>query len=150
MGCAGPATWSLLVSVAAVVEGYRSQGGFGFTKHRGIGLALQKLASRLGVPVVAGSQFNRAAADREPKLADLRESGSIEQDADLVLMISRPDQLDPDTTRVGEADVIIGKNRHGRADAVVTVSQQLHYSRFANAASEQVPPDPPKPNLHAV
>ena len=112
--------------------------------------SLQKLASRLGVPVVAGSQFNRAAADREPKLADLRESGSIEQDADLVLMISRPDQLDPDTTRVGEADVIIGKNRHGRADAVVTVSQQLHYSRFANAASEQVPPDPPKPNLHAV
>jgi replicative DNA helicase len=66
-------------------------------------------------------------------LADLRESGSLEQDADIVLLISRPDAWERDDPRAGEADFILAKHRSGPTNTI-TVAHQLHYSRFVDLA----------------
>jgi replicative DNA helicase len=97
---------------------------------------LKLLAKELEVPVVAISQLNRGPeqrTDKRPMLADLRESGSLEQDADMVLLIHRPDAWERDDPRAGEADLILAKHRAGPT-ATVTVAHQLHYSRFADIA----------------
>ena len=76
---------------------------------------LKFLAKEINVPVVALAQLNRGVdlrMDKQPKLADLRESGAIEQDADIVMFLHRPDAYDP-SDRPGEADLIIAKNRNG-------------------------------------
>ncbi len=78
--------------------------------------ALKSLAKELNIPVLALSQLSRAVEQRTPpipKLADLRESGSIEQDADVVLFIYREDRYKPDTERKNIADIIIAKHRNG-------------------------------------
>jgi replicative DNA helicase len=97
---------------------------------------LKLLAKELEVPVVAISQLNRGPeqrTDKRPMLSDLRESGSLEQDADLVLLIHRPDAWERDDPRAGEADLIIAKHRAGPT-ATVTVAHQLHYSKFTDLA----------------
>jgi len=74
------------------------------------------LANELEIPVVALSQLNRAAAartDRRPQLQDLRESGSLEQDANIVCLIHREDYYDPESPKKGIAEIIIAKNRNG-------------------------------------
>ena len=79
--------------------------------------ALKLLAKELGVPVVALSQLNRGSEmrqDKIPQLADLRESGSIEQDADVVFLVHRPDFYNKED-RPGEADIIMAKHRNGPA-----------------------------------
>lgn len=99
---------------------------------------IKLLAKELSVPVVALSQLNRSAeqrADRKPQLADLRESGSLEQDADLVILLHRPEVGDPQTTRLGEADVIVAKNRNGQTGTAV-LGFQGQFSRFVNLAPE--------------
>ncbi|AMV17357.1 replicative DNA helicase [Planctomyces sp. SH-PL14] len=76
---------------------------------------LKFLAKELHIPVIALGQLNRGVEQREdkrPRLADLRESGAIEQDADIVMFLHRPDAYEPDD-RPGEADLIVAKNRHG-------------------------------------
>lgn len=76
---------------------------------------LKFLAKDLDIPVIALAQLNRGVEQREdkrPRLSDLRESGAIEQDADIVMFLHRPDAYDPED-RPGEADLIIAKNRHG-------------------------------------
>lgn len=76
---------------------------------------LKFMAKDLDVPVIALAQLNRGVEQREdkrPRLSDLRESGAIEQDADIVMFLHRPDAYDPED-RPGEADLIIAKNRHG-------------------------------------
>jgi replicative DNA helicase len=97
---------------------------------------LKLLAKELDVPVVAISQLNRGPeqrTDKRPMLADLRESGSLEQDADIVLLISRPDAWERDDPRAGEADFILAKHRSGPT-STITVAHQLHYSRFVDLA----------------
>lgn len=97
---------------------------------------LKLLAKELEVPVVAISQLNRGPeqrADKKPMLSDLRESGSLEQDADMVILIHRPDAFDSDDPRSGEADLILGKHRNGPLKTI-TVAPQLHYSRFVDMA----------------
>jgi replicative DNA helicase len=97
---------------------------------------LKLLAKELEVPVVAISQLNRGPeqrTDKRPMLSDLRESGSLEQDADVVLLINRPDAWERDDPRAGEADLIIAKHRAGPT-TTVTVAHQLHYSRFTDLA----------------
>jgi replicative DNA helicase len=97
---------------------------------------LKLLAKELEVPVVAISQLNRGPeqrTDKRPMLADLRESGSLEQDADMVLLLNRPDAWERDDPRAGEADLIIAKHRAGPT-ATITVAHQLHYSRFTDLA----------------
>ncbi|WP_061006636.1 replicative DNA helicase [Mycolicibacterium mucogenicum] len=99
--------------------------------------SLKLLAKELEVPVVAISQLNRGPElrqDKRPMVSDLRESGSLEQDCDLVLLLHRPDATDREDPRGGEADVIIGKFRQGPAGVSVTLAHQLHYSRFTNMA----------------
>jgi replicative DNA helicase len=96
--------------------------------------SMKLLAKELDVPVVALSQLNRSPEqrqDKKPMLSDLRESGSIEQDSDLVLLVHRPDLYEPETERAGEADLIIAKHRNGPT-ATVAVAFQGRYSRFAD------------------
>lgn len=97
---------------------------------------LKLLAKELDVPLVAISQLNRgpeARTDKRPQLADLRESGSLEQDADMVMLLYRPDSQDRDDPRAGEADIILAKHRGGPIDTV-QVAHQLHYSKFVDMA----------------
>ena len=99
--------------------------------------AMKLLAKELEVPVVALSQLNRGPeqrTDKKPMLSDLRESGSIEQDSDMVILVHRPDLYEPETERAGEADLILAKHRNGPT-ATVAVAFQGRYSRFADMPS---------------
>lgn len=99
---------------------------------------LKLLAKELEVPLIAISQLNRgpeARTDKKPQVSDLRESGSLEQDADIVMLIYRPDSQEADHERAGEADIIVAKHRGGPTGSIA-VAHQLHYSRFANLAEE--------------
>ncbi len=99
--------------------------------------SMKLLAKELDVPVVALSQLNRGPeqrTDKRPLLSDLRESGSIEQDSDMVLLVHRPDLYEPETERAGEADLIIAKHRNGPT-ATIAVAFQGRYSRFADMPS---------------
>jgi len=97
---------------------------------------LKLLAKELDVPIVALSQLNRGPeqrADKRPQLADLRESGAIEQDSDMVVLLHREDAYERESPRAGEADLIVAKHRNGPT-ATVTVAFQGHYSRFVDMA----------------
>jgi replicative DNA helicase len=98
--------------------------------------SLKLLAKELGVPVVALAQLNRGPemrTDKRPLLADLRESGSIEQDADVVILLHREDAYERESPRAGEADLNVAKHRNGPT-TTVTVAFQGHYSRFVDMA----------------
>jgi replicative DNA helicase len=103
---------------------------------------LKVLAKEIGCPVIALSQLSRKPeerTDRRPMLSDLRESGAIEQDADIVGFIYRDEVYNPDTEAKGEAELIIAKHRAGRL-ATVRLSFLGHHSRFANIARTPGPP----------
>jgi replicative DNA helicase len=96
--------------------------------------SLKLLAKELEVPVIAISQLNRGAeqrSDKKPQMSDLRESGSIEQDADVVILLHREDAYEKESPRAGEADFIVAKHRNGPTD-VITVAFQGHYQRFVD------------------
>jgi replicative DNA helicase len=107
---------------------------------------LKTLARELKVPIVALSQLNRAVESREdkrPRMADLRESGAIEQDADMVLLLHRPEYYDAND-QPGVAELIVAKNRNGRTDTVkLTFLKNL--TRFENLAAVAEPFDEGKP-----
>jgi len=99
--------------------------------------ALKLLAKELGIPVVALSQLNRQAEqakDKRPELSHLRESGSLEQDADVVVLLHREGIFERDHPRAGEADLILAKQRNGPT-GTVTVAFHGQYSRFVNMPS---------------
>jgi len=99
--------------------------------------SLKLLAKELAVPVIAISQLNRSPEqrqDKKPMLADLRESGAIEQDSDLVILLHREDIYERESPRAGEADLILAKHRNGPT-GTVTVAFQGHYSRFVDMAT---------------
>jgi replicative DNA helicase len=96
--------------------------------------ALKLLAKELQVPVIALSQLNRGPeqrADKMPAISDLRESGSIEQDADMVILLHRESAYERDSPRAGEADLIVAKHRNGPT-RTITVAFHGHFSRFAD------------------
>jgi replicative DNA helicase len=96
--------------------------------------ALKLLAKELQVPVIALSQLNRGPeqrSDKKPQLSDLRESGSLEQDADIVILLHREDAYERDHPRAGEADLIVAKHRNGRQDTV-SVAFSGAFSRFSD------------------
>jgi len=97
---------------------------------------LKLLAKELEVPVIALSQLNRGPeqrTDKKPMISDLRESGSIEQDADMVILLHREDAYDKESPRAGEADLIVAKHRNGPT-TTISVAAQLYLSRFVDMA----------------
>ncbi|WP_061963282.1 MULTISPECIES: replicative DNA helicase [Demequina] len=99
--------------------------------------ALKLLAKEIEVPVIAISQLNRGAeqrGDKKPMLSDMRESGSIEQDADIVILLHREDAYDRDN-RPGEADFIIAKHRAGPTDTIA-VAFRKDFAHFADMAPD--------------
>jgi replicative DNA helicase len=115
---------------------------------------IKLLAKELGVPVVVLAQLNRGPEqrqDKKPMLSDLRESGSLEQDADMVILLHREDAYDRESPRSGEVDLMVVKQRNG-PQATITVAAQLHYSRFVDMANTGDGPSPVRipRNLRAV
>jgi replicative DNA helicase len=98
------------------------------------------LARELNVPVLAAAQLSRAIeqrADKEPQLSDLRESGSLEQDADVVMFIHRAELYERDTIKQHLAEIKIAKHRNGPVGNVELVFRD-NLAKFENAATRQV------------
>ncbi len=105
-----------------------------------ISRGLKGVAKELGVPLIAVSQLSRAVESRtgehrRPQLSDLRESGSIEQDADVVLFIYREDMTNPTEENMGKAELIIGKQRNGRTGSI-ELAFLKQFTRFDNLYQE--------------
>jgi replicative DNA helicase len=106
-----------------------------------ISRGLKSLARELNVPVIALSQLSRnveqRAGDKKPILSDLRESGQLEQDADLVMFIYREEYYNKESTRPGEADIIIAKHRNGPAGVDLTLTFRSEFPKFMNYAGPE-------------
>ncbi len=101
---------------------------------------LKVLARELNVPVLAAAQLSRAVeqrSDKRPVLSDLRESGSLEQDADIVMFIYRPDQYEKDTAKQNIAEIIVAKHRNGPVGSVELIFRSA-LAKFENAATKYV------------
>jgi replicative DNA helicase len=101
---------------------------------------MKVLARELNVPVVAAAQLSRAVeqrADKEPQLSDLRESGSLEQDADIVMFIHRPEVYEKDTIKKNIAQIKIAKHRNGPVGTIELVFRDS-IAKFENAVTQHV------------
>ena len=104
---------------------------------------MKALAKELNVVVLALSQLSRNAANKSrPQLSDLRDSGAIEQDADIVMFVHREEVDNPQTHMQGYADLFIAKNRQGRIDDVLLEYEGM-YTRFVSSTRQR--PETPKP-----
>jgi len=104
---------------------------------------LKTLARELNVPVLAAAQLSRAVeqrTDKKPILSDLRESGSLEQDADIVMFIHRPDITDKDISKQNSAEIIVAKHRNGPTHSGIQIVFLNEIARFENAAQVEKEP----------
>jgi len=128
----------LIVDYLQLMEGVRRENRVQEVSE--ISRALKSIAKELGIPVLAVSQLSRAVESRHPsipKLADLRESGSIEQDADVVLFIYREEMYKPDTSKKHIADIYVGKHRNGPTGRVSLYFNE-HQVSFKNLEKVRV------------
>ena len=110
---------------------------------------LKVLARELNVPVLAAAQLSRAVeqrSDKHPLLSDLRESGSLEQDADIVMFIYRPDQYETDTLKQNIAEIMVAKHRNGPVGSIELVFRES-LAKFENAAAPRIREAEPAPEL---
>ena len=101
---------------------------------------LKVLARELNIPVLAAAQLSRAVeqrADKRPVLSDLRESGSLEQDSDVVMFIYRPDIYEQETLKQNIAEIVVAKHRNGPVGSLELVFRS-NLAKFENAATRQV------------
>jgi len=128
-----------------IVDYLQLMQGDGRTENRvqevsGISRGLKQLARELNVPVLAGAQLSRAVeqrGDKRPVLSDLRESGSLEQDSDIVMFIDRPDMYNTDSAKTNIATIIVAKHRNGpTADIQLVFRGAL--TKFENAETRHV------------
>ncbi|AGL03960.1 replicative DNA helicase [Desulfoscipio gibsoniae DSM 7213] len=120
-----------------VIDYLQLMQGSGRTENRqqeiaNISRSLKALAKELGVPVLALAQLSRSVEqrqDKKPIMSDLRESGSLEQDADVVMFIYRDEYYNPDTEKIGIADIIVAKQRNGPT-GVVELAFLKEYTKF--------------------
>ncbi len=133
----------MVIDYLQLMEGPSSKGGGGDNRTQEIGAisrGLKGIARELKVPVIALSQLSRAVEsrqDRKPMLSDLRESGSIEQDADIVMFIYRDDYYNPESERPGMADIIIAKQRNGPVGEVPLLFQK-NITKFKNPHDRKI------------
>jgi len=101
---------------------------------------LKMLAREINAPVLAAAQLSRAIeqrADKEPQLSDLRESGSLEQDADVVMFIHRPEMYEKDTLKQNIAQIKVAKHRNGPVGTIELVFLS-HLTKFVNAETRNI------------
>lgn len=126
-----------------IIDYLQLMGSSGHTESREreisqISMGLKELAKELNVPVIALAQLNRgpdARPDKRPKLSDLRESGSMEQDADMILFVYRDEYYNPASELAGISEVIVGKNRHG-STTTIKLAFQPNFVSFQNLFQE--------------
>ena len=124
----------VVIDYLQLIQGTGKKGGSREQEISEISRSLKILAKELDVPVIALSQLSRAAEqrpDHRPMLSDLRESGAIEQDADIVMFLYRDDYYNPDTEKKGVAEVIIAKHRGG-STGTVELLWLGSYTKFVN------------------
>ena len=127
-------TGLVVIDYLQLIQGSNRRNGSREQEIAEISRSLKILAKELNVPVIALSQLSRAVEqrpDHKPMMSDLRESGSIEQDADIVMFLYREDYYNPDTERKNIAEVIIGKNRSGSTGSV-DLGWLGSYTKFVN------------------
>ena len=129
-----------------------SSGGNREQEISAISRGLKNLSKEIGVPIIALSQLSRQVEnrpDKRPMLSDLRESGAIEQDADMVCFIYRDDYYNKESDEKGIAEFIVAKNRHGEP-GTVKLAWMGQYTLFANLASDEQAASSPNPNAASV
>jgi len=134
--CGGPGLGLIVVDYLQLMETGNSTENRA-TEVAEISRALKSVAKELNVPVMALSQLNRGLEQRpnkRPVMSDLRESGAIEQDADLIMFIYRDEVYNPESPDKGTAEIIVAKQRNGPIDTV-KLTFMGKYTRFENFAS---------------
>ncbi len=132
----------LIVDYLQLIEGPRRRGDNREQEIAHNVRKLKALAGELKCPVIAVAQLNRSVEgrhDKRPMLSELRESGEIENAADLVLMLYRDEYYNKDTSVPGEVEIAVAKNRHG-PQTTITAAAQLHMCRFMDLSTDTPPP----------